>query len=88
MPLPAMIVQGLRGPHAATRFALAWEVNLTESIMLPRGDELIEQWIYHLDNKKVRFVNLLRSPGELKPRVIADYTIPSSSLKGGTQTVR
>lgn len=50
--------------------------------------ELIEQWIYHLDNKKVRFVNLLRSPGELKPRVIADYTIPSSTLKGGMQTAR
>jgi tetratricopeptide (TPR) repeat protein len=50
--------------------------------------QLIEQWIYHLDTKQVRFVNLLHSPGELKPRVIADYTISSSSLKGGARASR
>jgi hypothetical protein len=44
--------------------------------------QLVEQWVYHLDTKQVRFVNLLRAPGELKPRVIADYTVPVNSLKG------
>jgi hypothetical protein len=50
--------------------------------------QLIEQWIYHIDTKQVRFVNLLHSAGEVKPRVIADYTLPSSSLKGGLGLAR
>jgi hypothetical protein len=50
--------------------------------------QLIEQRIYHLDTKRVRFVNLLRSPGELRARVIADYTLPSSSMKGGLGPAR
>jgi hypothetical protein len=50
--------------------------------------QLIEQWIYHIDTKQVRFVNLLHSPGEVKPRVIADYTLPGSSLKGGLGPAR
>src|SRR4029077_1754556 len=50
--------------------------------------QLIEQRIYHLDTKRVRFVNLLHSPGELKPRVIADYTLPSSNMKGGLEPAR
>jgi tetratricopeptide (TPR) repeat protein len=50
--------------------------------------QLIEQWIYHLDTKQVRFVNLLHSPGDLKPRVIADYTIAVTTLKGGARPPR
>lgn len=42
--------------------------------------QMIEQWQY-LDIKHVRFVNLLHSPGELKPRVVADYTLPRASLR-------
>jgi len=45
--------------------------------------QMIEQWIYYLDTKQVRFVNLLHAPGELKPRVIADYTLPLIKLKDG-----
>ncbi len=87
VPSPAMIVQGLRGLTGdEVRARLGGKPDRVNYVAT-RG-ELVEQWIYHLDNKKVRFVNLLRSPGELKPRVIADYTMPSSSLKGGTQTVR
>jgi hypothetical protein len=83
-PLIAQGLRGLTGDEVRTRLGGKPDrVNYVAT----RG-ELIEQWIYHLDNKKVRFVNLLRSPGELKPRVIADYTIPSSSLRGGMQTVR
>jgi tetratricopeptide (TPR) repeat protein len=83
-PSTAQGLRGLTGDEVRTRLGGKPDrVNYVAT----RG-ELIEQWIYHLDNKKLRFVNLLRSPGELKPRVIADYTIPSSSLKGGTQTVR
>jgi hypothetical protein len=44
--------------------------------------QLIEQWIY-LDTQQVRYVNLLRTPGESKPRVVADYSLPRASLKGG-----
>lgn len=44
--------------------------------------QMIEQWIYHLDTKQVRFVNLLHAEGVLKPTVIADYTVPSSFPKG------
>ena len=29
-----------------------------------------------LTRKRVRYVNLLHSPGDLKPRVVADYTLP------------
>jgi tetratricopeptide (TPR) repeat protein len=80
-PLPA-VSKGLRGltsDEVRTRLGGKPDrVNYVGS----KG-QLIEQWIYHLDTKQVRFVNLLRSPGELKPRVIADYTVPVSSLKGG-----
>jgi hypothetical protein len=44
--------------------------------------QLIEQWIY-LDTQQVRYVNLLHTPGELKPRVVADYSLPRASVKGG-----
>ncbi len=43
---------------------------------------LIEQRIY-LDTDSVRYVNLLRTPGEPRPRVIADYTLPRLGRKGG-----
>ena len=43
--------------------------------------QLIEQWIY-LDTQRVRYVNLLHSPGDLKPRVVAFYTLPLKA-KGG-----
>jgi hypothetical protein len=46
--------------------------------------QLIEQWIYQLDSKMVRYVNLLHTPGDLKPRVVADYQIPRIFLKGGS----
>jgi tetratricopeptide (TPR) repeat protein len=79
---PAVASRGLRGltgDEVRTRLGgKPDQVNYVGS----RG-QLIEQWIYHLDTKQVRFVNLLRSPGELKPRVIADYTMLRSSLKGG-----
>ena len=41
----------------------------------------IEQWIY-LDTQGARYVNLLHSPGESKPRVVAFYTLPLK-MKGG-----
>jgi tetratricopeptide (TPR) repeat protein len=82
-PAPSSIVstglRGLTGDEVRARLGGKPDrVNYVGS----RG-QLIEQWIYHLDTKQVRFVNLLRSPGELKPRVIADYTVHTSTLKGG-----
>jgi hypothetical protein len=50
--------------------------------------QLIEQWIYHLDNNSARYVNLLHAPGELKPRVIADYTLPRIRRKGDIGSAR
>ncbi len=50
--------------------------------------QMIEQWIYHLDNNQERYVNLLHAPGELKPRVVADYSLPSIKLKDGAGSAR
>ena len=86
-PPQPIVSQGLRGLTAdEVRTRLGGKPDRV-SYVAAKG-QLIEQWIYHLDNQKVRFVNLLLSPGELKPRVIADYTVPSSSLKGGRASVR
>lgn len=52
-----------------------------KSYVASRG-QLIEQRVY-LDTGSVRYVNLLRTPGELKPRVIADYTLPRHNRKEG-----
>jgi hypothetical protein len=49
--------------------------------------QLVEQWIY-LDTDNLRYVNLLRAPGELKPRVIAHYALPKATVKGGLGTTR
>ena len=49
--------------------------------------QLIEQRVY-LDTGSVRYVNLLHAPGELKPRVIADYTLPRLGRKGGPAPAR
>jgi hypothetical protein len=50
--------------------------------------QLIEQWIYELDTKMVRYVNLQRTPDDLKPRVIADYQLPRIFVKGGPGSTR
>jgi hypothetical protein len=44
--------------------------------------QLIEQWIYVLDSKYVRYINFLHTPGEYKPRVIAEYQVPRILTKG------
>ena len=86
-PPQPIVSQGLRGLTAdEVRTRLGSKPDRVNYVAA-KG-QMIEQWIYHLDNQKVRFVNLLLSPGELKPRVIADYTVPSSSLKGGRASVR
>jgi tetratricopeptide (TPR) repeat protein len=84
---PSLLSKGLRGLTAdEVRTRLAGKPDRVNYI--GSKGQLIEQWIYHLDTKHVRFVNLLRSPGELKSRVIADYTVSSSSLKGGIAPAR
>ncbi len=50
--------------------------------------QLIEQWIYHLDNNSARYVNLLHAPGASRPRVVADYTLPRITPKGGFGSAR
>ena len=51
----------------------------SRSYVASRG-RLIEQRVY-LDTGSVRYVNLLRTPGESQPRVIADYTLPRNARK-------
>ncbi len=53
----------------------------SKNYIATRG-QLIEQRIY-LDTDSVRYVNLLRTPGEPRFRVIADYTLPRRGRKGG-----
>jgi tetratricopeptide (TPR) repeat protein len=43
--------------------------------------QLIEQWIFVADTRRLRFVNFLHTPGDLKPRVVADYFVPRSLVK-------
>jgi tetratricopeptide (TPR) repeat protein len=49
--------------------------------------QIIEQRVY-LDTGSMRYVNLLRTPGDPKPRVIADYTLPRPDRKGGPHPAR
>jgi tetratricopeptide (TPR) repeat protein len=37
--------------------------------------QLIEQWIFHLPARKDRYVNFLRTPGDVQPRVVSDHVI-------------
>ncbi len=49
--------------------------------------QLIEQRVY-LDTRSVRYVNLLLTPGEMRPRVIADYSVSRHDRKGGSRPAR
>src|SRR5262249_32317188 len=86
-PTPAATSQGLLGLTAD-------EVRLKMNGRPPRGKypaskgQPLQRWIYHLDNHSARYVNLLRAPGSLKPRVVADYTLPRITPKGGFGSAR
>jgi hypothetical protein len=49
--------------------------------------QLTEQWIF-VDTRSVRFVNIVHVPGELRPRVVADYSLPPTVLKGEIRSNR
>jgi tetratricopeptide (TPR) repeat protein len=42
---------------------------------------LVEQWIF-LEPRQLRYVNFVRTPGDIQPRVVADYFIPRTLVKG------
>ncbi|WP_165220278.1 hypothetical protein [Aquisphaera insulae] len=43
--------------------------------------QVVEQWIFHLPGQnKDRYVNFLRSAGDLRPHVISDYTLPRPAV--------
>lgn len=45
--------------------------------------QLIEQWIFLVPNQRqVRYVNFLHAPGDLMPRVVADYFLPLRVVHG------
>jgi tetratricopeptide (TPR) repeat protein len=44
--------------------------------------QLIEQWIFVVSDRQSRFINFLRTPGEVQPRVIADYSLPRWAIHG------
>jgi hypothetical protein len=51
--------------------------------------QLIEQWIFLVPNQsQVRYVNFLHTPGELQPRVVADYFLSRNVIKGQLKSVR
>jgi len=84
---PAPLSQGLRG-LTSEEVALRLGGKPDRVSYLASRGQLIEQWIYHIDTKHVRYVNLLHTPGDLKPRVVADYTLPHTSVKGGFEPGR
>ena len=49
--------------------------------------QLIEQWMY-LEPNRVHYVNLLHTPGEVQPRVVSDYFLPRSLVKGDLKPAR
>lgn len=45
--------------------------------------QLIEQWIFLVPTRRqVHFVNFVRTPGEVQPRVVSDYFLPSTAIIG------
>jgi tetratricopeptide (TPR) repeat protein len=45
--------------------------------------QLIEQWIFLVPNQRqVRLINFLRTPSDLQPRVISDYFLPRTAIRG------
>jgi len=49
--------------------------------------QLIEQWVY-LEPGRIHFVNFLHTPGEVQPRVVSDYFLPRSLVKGDLKPAR
>jgi hypothetical protein len=49
--------------------------------------QLIEQWLY-LEPTKVHYVNFLHTPGEIQPRVVSDYFLPRTLVKGELRSAR
>jgi tetratricopeptide (TPR) repeat protein len=80
-PPPSARSQGLRGLTADEVHQRLGAKPDRISFIGTKG-QLIEQWIY-LDNGQVRFVNLLHTAGDFQPRVVADYTLPRTTVKGG-----
>jgi tetratricopeptide (TPR) repeat protein len=45
--------------------------------------QLIEQWIFVIPNQRqVRLVNFRRTPADLQPRVVSDYFLPATAIRG------
>jgi tetratricopeptide (TPR) repeat protein len=49
--------------------------------------QLIEQWLF-LESTRVHYVNFLHTPGEARPRVVSDYFLPRSLVKGDLRSPR
>jgi hypothetical protein len=50
--------------------------------------QLIEQWIFQVPlRNNIRFVNFLKAPGDQRPRVVSDYTLPRSAIEGSLKPV-
>ena len=49
--------------------------------------QLIEQWMF-LEPGRVHYVNFLHTPGEVQPRVVSDYFLPRSLVKGDLKPAR
>lgn len=49
--------------------------------------QLIEQWMF-VEPTRVHYVNLLHTPGEVQPRVVSDFFLPRSLVRGELKSSR
>ncbi|MFO0893040.1 MAG: hypothetical protein U0790_28375 [Isosphaeraceae bacterium] len=51
--------------------------------------QLVEQWIFRLPTqRRWRYVNFVQSPGDLRPRVVSDYSLPEAIIGKGITNSR
>jgi tetratricopeptide (TPR) repeat protein len=80
-------VRGLRGktPDEVSRLMAS---KPDGKVISGTKGQIIEQWIFLVPNQsQVRFVNFLYTPGELLPRVISDFFLPRSVIRGHLKPV-
>jgi hypothetical protein len=76
-----VVTQGLKGKTPEEVSQLIASRPDRKVYSATRG-QLIEQWIFTVNDRQVRFVNFLRAASDPQPRVIADYSLPRWAIHG------